>query len=756
MKRSIVAFALAYCFLATSIPALGQVRRPAPRTPTRPTVPSRPPVANYDPDKVQPIEMKDSGNSFAEKGLPEPEDFGGPPSDRLAAAMAKRLANFDEDRLPLLITMLQRAGFFIINNERKTIYQPTTGSGMGLAFFDFEVAGMYKMSRRGAATSIDQIAAQIGKNSPELPPARIADLMVEDIRATANSKNSQARFWARLIIEMGRNAPTPHDLMTGDAKRAPLNIIQASLWERRMIGDIVALAMRSAVRDPFKPQGRVTFANASYSPPAFLPDCQLNDVEGLIMDGASVGISTGNGLLVNQIQSMVSQGSANTIGKVASGLGVVNIVLSWAKLVAAMMTLKGEVTIADPMPLERTKNNVEGQERMMTARIWAEVGNLSYLNCARLALNAASGLDFSMPNDGPLSDRDISWELKGASSFAGQNSAQTGKFDNFVNLKAPDGVAQRDPMKQITDGNGESKMLLVGAPKIPAVINKPVVPVKKHAVVAVSVAFKSARDTAQNFMDMGSSGLSVALSGPVAILSILPEIGFRTKWEAKRLTAPVTDWELCTDDWAGAVRYERKFEQTTMVNTGGRRGTRRVKESTEITWEMIPRRRDMPANTPPIPANVTVKIDNSDIFEGIGEADVCCNDKAERENGARIREAITHRVDKTTKSLLDIKLEPNFLLTISPRISDYDAFTGPRRRSFTVAESKCAVDADANSEEERQEIAFAVLTALERTKTQRRLTREENGLETIFGSETFDDPRGGQITYTWGLARCGD
>lgn len=756
MLKPILSFTIAVCILSISIPIGAQVKRPA--APPRPAIPAkaRPAVKNFDPNTVEQIEMKDSANGFAEKGLPEPEDFGGPPSDRFASAIARRISNYDEDTLPLLITALQRTGFHIINRDRKTIYQPTTGSGMGLAFFDWEVAGMYKLSRRGVVSSINKIAAQMGKNSPELPPSRIADLMVQDLRRSANSNNKLVRSWAKLIIEFGRNMPTPVDLTLGDVKDAPLNVIQASLWERRLIGDIVAYAQSSALVRPHKQPSDSSFQKVLFLKSYPMADCQVNDVEGLIMDGASLGLTTGNGMLINQIQAISSQGTANTIGKVATGLGVANIVLSWAKLAAAMMTLKGEVKIADPMPLERTKNNIEGDERMMTARVWADVGNLSYLNCVRLALNASSGLDFSMPNDGPLSDRDISWELKGAASFAGQGSSKTGKFDNFVNLKAPEDVVQRDPMKQITDSNGQSKMRLVGAPKIPSVLNKPVVPVNKRAGIAVSVSFKSSRDKAQNFLDMGSAALSVALSGPVAILSILPEIGYRTKWEAKRITAPVTDWELCTDDWAGAVRYERLHEFTERVNNASRIGTRRVKEFAQITWEMVPRTRDMPANTPPRPANVTVVIDNSDIFEGTGLADVCCNDKAIVESGARVRDAITVTANNTAKSILPIDLNEAFLLSITPAVGDVNAFKATRRRSFTVSESKCPVDEEPDAETVDEITAYFPLIALDRTKTQRKLTKQENGLEQIFGSETFDSPGGGEITYTWFLARCGD
>lgn len=755
MYRSHLSLLLAYCLCISLITATGQVRRQLPTK--QPTVPQKKnPTGKFNPDAVENIEMIDSGNKFAEKGLPEPADFGGAPSDKLAAALAREISNYNEDRLPLLITMLQRAGFFIINNERKTIYQPTTGNGMGLAFFDFEVAGMYKLSRRGFVTSIEKMAAAITKDSPEISSSVVADLIVKDLRTSANSTNKIVRFWARLIIELGKASPNPVDLTVGDVKSAPLNIIQASLLERRLIGDIAALAMKMSASSPFTKPGNNIFITASYSNHRVLPDCQLNDVEGLIMDAASLGLTIGYDQLIKYIQTIISTKAGEVLGKVASGLGTLNTVLSWVKLVAALMSLKGSLTIEDPMPLVRTRNAVEGQSRMMTARVWAEVGNLSYLNCVRLALNASTGLDFSMPNDGPLADRDISWELKGESSFAGQKSSQTGEFDNFVNLKAPSDVAQRDPTKQITNANGESRMQLVGAPKIPAVINKPVVPVRKRATVSVAVAFKSARDTMQNLIDSGGAALGVALSGPGAILGILPEIGYRTKWEVRRLTAPVTDWELCTDDWAGVVEYTRRFSKTEVVNSLSRKGTRRINEFLRATWEVIPRTRRMPADTAPIPANLTVTIRNSDIFEGIGEADVCCDDKATKESGVRIREAITHEVNTSTKEFLEIKLSRNLLLSIFPKVSSFDAFRGPKRRSLTVSESVCPVDPDANSETVTEEIALPLLISLENSKTERQLTREENGVEIIFGSDTFDSPGGGEITYTWWLARCGD
>ena len=176
--------------------------------------------------QLEEIKPDDSANDFAASGLPAPEDFGGSPNDELAAKLAKEITNYEKDALPLLITTLQRAGFFIINEKQKILYQPTSGQGMGLAFYDFEVAGMYKLSRRGIVSSVEKIAAEMGKDTPEFPPQRIAGLMMQDLKIAANSSNKLIRFWARLIIEIGKNSPQPVDLLTTNSPNVPLNFIQ--------------------------------------------------------------------------------------------------------------------------------------------------------------------------------------------------------------------------------------------------------------------------------------------------------------------------------------------------------------------------------------------------------------------------------------------------------------------------------------------------------------------------------------------------
>lgn len=587
---------------------------------------------------------------------------------------------------------------------------------------------------------------------------------MRDLKTAANSSNKLGRFWARLIIELGKHSSEPFDLLSTNSPKVPLNIIQTSLWERRLIGDIIASAQKNtAIFQTVPRRNEVQFVKTSF---LIDPPCQA-DVEAVVVDATALGVSTVSGQIIENI----SKGTR--FEKFAGGLGFVNIALSWAKLVAAMTTLKGKITIADPMPLERTKNSDTSKpenKRLMTAQIRAEVGNLEYLNCVRLAMNS-SGLDFNVPSDGPLKDLDIAWDLIGKSSFSGQGSSKTGKYDNFVNLEVPDPERRKganpDVTKQITDDNGESRINLVGAPKIPAVINLPVVPVRKKATVKVAVSLKSKRDGWQNALDIFGAGVGIgmgaksggAIGALLGVLSSLPEFAYRMKVDVQNLTVPVKDWELCTEDWAGTVEYKRVYKQSFVINTASRKGTRTIDEKTEVTWNMNPRKRDMPFDTPPIPADVSVRVDNSDIFEGTGEADVCCEKKESKDAGARIREAITLKVDKETNAILKIDLsDGNFLLSIYPYVV-YNAFTGIKRRSFTVAESACPVDEDQTAESETEATAESSLEYLRSTKTKRKLSpKGANGesVEEIEGTEKFDDPRGGEITYTWSLARCGD
>src|SRR3954470_2015623 len=66
----------------------------------------------------------DKLNDFVEKGLPEPAALEVGDMDFKAVMMAKKILKLDSNSLPVLITALQTAGFFVIDENRKILRKP--------------------------------------------------------------------------------------------------------------------------------------------------------------------------------------------------------------------------------------------------------------------------------------------------------------------------------------------------------------------------------------------------------------------------------------------------------------------------------------------------------------------------------------------------------------------------------------------------------------------------------------------------------
>jgi hypothetical protein len=74
--------------------------------------------------------------------------------------------------------------------------------------------------------------------------------------------------------------------------------------------------------------------------------------------------------------------------------------------VASASQIKGSLTVEGAMPLIRTTSSqVPGEKRLITGTFELKMNDLEKVNCARLTLNMTTGLDFSMPGSGPLTDK---------------------------------------------------------------------------------------------------------------------------------------------------------------------------------------------------------------------------------------------------------------------------------------------------------------------------------------------------------------
>ena len=510
----------------------------------------------------------DSLNDFVAKGLPSPAPAPTGSLDLAAIIMARQISRLDENSLPVLLTALQTAGFSIIDENRKVLMKPLgDGKGQGLAIYDFEAVGDLKMAKYGIGTSLEKIAGGITRNTPELSAAQLSAMMLNELRDQSNSfDDPYARFWARLIIELGKLSSRPADLSAPSPANLNISMLQATLWTRRLQGDFYALETKLKQNGRARPwlNGRDLFALAenrenavsTFRPISFreaddLP-CNLTDNESLVLDAGANLITTWHGWQVDKLG----------LGKVTAGLYGVNLALAWLKLVAAVTALHGDITVANT-PLIRTLNSTPGQRRLMTAKITMEVGHKQTLNCLRPLLNATTGLDFNFPTDGPVSGAAVEWH------FAGDNDTRVNDpgaintaifgptqlgIEKFVVFESPAG-ADKNPQNQVTDNDGLTKMWLVGAAKIPEVGSRGPVEVPKTAKVLVGVTLKSAKNPGQQFVDIIGGAIGIATGGPLGLLMLIPEIGYRIPYVPAHAEIPVIDHEPCDGEWIGTITY---------------------------------------------------------------------------------------------------------------------------------------------------------------------------------------------------------
>ena len=760
--KQIIGIFLAALIFAEPLAVVGQ--------PTRPGVPVR--IV----EKSVPVKIIDQANDFKEKGLPEPAIIADGRSDESAAKIAKRLSKYEDDSLSYLIATLQKAGFYIIDENQKILYQPTVDfKGMGLAFYDYEVVGMLKLSRAGYVTSVRKLADVIGKELS--PPARekLGALILQDLRTaagltikaeeiTSNKSAQTKRFWARLMIELGKNFPQPVDLMTATPENAQLNFIQASLLQRRLVGDVIGYVSQQAGmsgvgnRDVARllrprPPGKLSFINASFSlsGPDSTP-CAPDDEEGLVIDGAANVITT--------IHSKILEGFAeegSRLEKVGKGIGVANAILNWVKLVASVSQIKGTLKVEETMPLIRTKSSREpGQKRLITGTFELKVNDLEKVNCARTTLNMTTGLDFSMPNSGPLSNKPVSWELGGDVSFSGQGSSQSGEYDQVVYLLPLDGN-NRDHHKQETDDSGKSEIYLEGGKQKKDLTDQKVVPLPRKAVVRADIALKSMKDSKQEVSDIGNFGFGVATGGGLlGIVGALPEIGFRMKIPAVAVNVPIRDWTPCSADWGGWINVTREFHQTITIaptrlsngnSTGA--GVRRISRVEGAEATLHPRKPEEMQTADPNPASVVFHGKHSDVSDLYRGAEPCCG----RTEGRF-----------TTKMRKDDEMEYNFLTKTRVAVNyrgserDYELsfdFTSTegipaRRHEFLeILETNCELD---NGWSRETETLWSTGYGLVPGRYAQRLVNSEG--EFLFGSKDLTLPDGSKESWSWGLARC--
>ena len=767
VTTSLVVIVLLSCW------ALAQPRRPAPTG-----------KAGYPPEKIDAGAEPNGLADFPTKGLPEAYLLGDAASPELAKKAAAAILKNDENSLPALIGALQKAGFHIIDKNQKIIFQPTAIPN-GTAFFDYEVAGMLRATQLGAVTTLEKMAGMLSGDDPQLKNLRLASLILSDLRAASRltraqiekapreemSSTQQKTYLAALVLELGAQGG---GLTTTDSK---INLIQASIIERRFLGDLTATFLEVQSSQAFFIPRRsvldsppsVRFVNASWSQP-FQDPCKdietIDKIQGYESKGRKVikafdrlmnTLATGEytedvpgGILKklpesNQFKKMFEE----RFKKVADGFEKLNIVMSYVKLVAANMNIKADLQVEDPMPLIRTKHNRNpGQERIVTAKFSIEFAGSEEINCTAKAAKLMTGLEVEVPDDGPLKDVPVIWEML----VKGDRYSRHAGYPVIVDAVDK---TRGDTSKQRTNELGENKIKLTGKPQAENLEQQPVVPFATKADLRVSIATEK-MDASKDLPKIFSFGLGGKF-GPQALIEIAPEILGKMALRSFRISVPVRDWQPCSEDWGGTITVHRELHKTVSElrkievngNTSGT-GLLRVSEIDDAEIVLNPRTRaEIESNAPEKPASVTVSGVHSSIGEFIRAGDPCCG----------TQEGIFHTKLRRGE---EFKYEKSNLTMSSPVTfrgsqRDYtlmllfqlDLMPVEVRKFGEVIESNCPLEGGWSKMEPS---AWGYTVTLPEGRWAERYVNPEGDI--LAGSKTIKAPDGAMVTWTWKLARC--
>ena len=620
MKRTITALIVS---LVLTIAILSQ----PPRRTGPPIHQGPPPVA-----KSKVVSMADPLNDFATKGLPRTHNFGGVPNAALAESAAKLILANDDESLPALIGALQLSGFHVIDKDQKILYKPATAAN-GTAFFDYEVVGMLRASQLGAASSLERIGNALAGDNADLKRLDLPKQFLSDLQAARKSGDEQNLFFANLVFELG-------GAFRLTTTQSPISLMQASLIERRFLGDLIeayeadsgqALFERPdpSIVDEYKVRRiGASFVSTIDDSPCGVGD-DITKYVGYESKGHKVlkifdriikGIQTGE--IPDEGKSPLPNiltGPKKLFKPIAGQIEKANIVLSYYKLIAANMNIEAKIDIPEPMPLVRTKDFDSGAVKIMTATFQIKYGNSGTINCAGKMMKAVSGLEVEVPNDGPLEEVPVKWEPL--------DRAETSPLyvDTF------DG---KDAYNQKTDKMGQNKIKLTGKPQKRDLSNIPVVPIPKKDRWRVSIATEkmdAKKDLSKIFF--GGGGLKAGIGSVIVlVVELIPEMMGKMALKSYRVDVPVRDWEPCSEDWGGTITYTKDLFKTTVVrssrtsngnSTGD--GVSTINNHVEVNVTLNPRTPEQIAvKSPKNPANFQAEGYFIHKFEGKREADPCC------------------------------------------------------------------------------------------------------------------------------------
>ncbi len=510
--------------------------------------------------------------AFESGKLPEPLPIPAGDPDNAAEELAKKVAAKNEQSTAALLTALQMAGFSI-RDPKGELYLKPAGATQGMGLDAFSIASMSKLYNHGWHISLADLGTILSTAIPRFRSISLPEALAGGIAASTRGEQP-LRFWSRFIVELGKQSSPANDLSSAKVDASvQLDAIQTSLILRRLYGDLMSHATSAQSKLPHTTRHSNTNSEglsprpAVYHPSArdhFLltagdggdggSPCDLGEGVKDLLDANGIYRTTEWEALIEEVEKEVEEEAGAKIASSANGvLAILRFILMYAALDA-------EITM-DSDVLVRTYDTSPGETRLLTAKVWFDLGNWQILNCLRPFLNLA-GMDFgNLPNHGAAEGVGVQWVLvSGGAPLPGQfHNDPQGLLDathSALVFFDNGGGAEGSTWNKVTDKEGKNSIKVTGNPQPIDLSNRKRQEVMKEMVIAVNIQMK--RATAENFvgeiLDVLGPALGIASGDlPAGLAAALTETLYRMHLDIGDVfTFPVKDW-AADGLWTGTI-----------------------------------------------------------------------------------------------------------------------------------------------------------------------------------------------------------
>lgn len=411
--------------------------------------------------------------------------------------------------ISVLRDIIAAAGFDQVDSEGNRIF-PAEAPAQGIAF-EMADAELIALGLDGALeVPLDDLLAGWGSISAELNAEALRPKLIADLQAAAASTDPTRRFWAQAIAQLGRTASAPFDLLDPAVPgSAPLDALQTALLTYRFQAELWSQGQK-APRVPLGPPSAIADARP----------CTMTETEQTVMDVAALANSTFFGQLIEHLGETIP--AAEKLSKFGAGA---NAALTVIKLLWTFAAFDGHMESDTDGIVRNWDGTADGDDATLTATFRYDIGRAQAFNCVRPALNLL-GIDFSLPQDGPVADARVDWEM----------------FD-VKDRQSPKPIVRYQagnlPLNRRTDAQGEDRISVEGTKKDPP-LSSPVAPDHRSVFLAAKVALKDTKMW-QDIQD----AVGTALAGnPASIaLSVISEtlVRMNTMVFSARYRLPVQD-----------------------------------------------------------------------------------------------------------------------------------------------------------------------------------------------------------------------